>query len=142
MNPATTPKGRQVKNPSNSLRTLSLALTTALLAGALFLTAASASAAAPTHPFDQSLSHEGAFNKPCGTATDSEGDLYVAGNEEDKVKVYSSAGALISQFTPAAIATAPCFLAVDSNGDPHRSAPRVAALGSGLQAPPSIRGHR
>jgi hypothetical protein len=32
--------------------------------------------AAPTHPFDQALSHEGAFNQPCGTATDLEGDLY------------------------------------------------------------------
>jgi hypothetical protein len=33
-------------------------------------------AAAPTHPFEQALSHEGAFNRPCGAATDSEGDLY------------------------------------------------------------------
>jgi hypothetical protein len=35
-----------------------------------------AALAALTHPFDQALSHEGTFERPCGVATDSEGDLY------------------------------------------------------------------
>ncbi|HEX3735225.1 MAG TPA: hypothetical protein VHU86_08725 [Solirubrobacterales bacterium] len=63
-----------MKNPLRSLPTLGLALTMGLFALAL---SASSANATPTHPFDESLSHPGAFNRPCGTATDPEGDLYV-----------------------------------------------------------------
>ncbi len=76
MNPATTRKADQVKNPFHLLPTLGLALTMGLFA--LALSASSATAAAPTHPFDEPLSQLGGFNRVCGTATDSEGNLYVA----------------------------------------------------------------
>jgi hypothetical protein len=68
-------KGRQVENLLGRFRAPGLASVLALLF--LGLALQGTAAAAPTHPFDQALSHEGDFNKPCGAATDAEGDLYV-----------------------------------------------------------------
>jgi hypothetical protein len=68
-------KGRQVKDLFSRWRVrgrLFIAFPVVVLALALFATLAHS---APTHPFDESLSHEGAFTGPCGTATDPEGDL-------------------------------------------------------------------
>jgi hypothetical protein len=73
--------------------------------------------AALSHPFLPSLSHEGAFHDPCGAATDSEGDLYVAAYQDNAVKVYNASSTLVTEFTPSANAEAPCGIAVDSAGN-------------------------
>jgi streptogramin lyase len=88
---------------------------------ALLFSAASAQAAL-THPFLPELSHEEAFQgeaffNPCGAATDSQGDLYVADYSADMIYVYDPAGALLTKFTPTANAENPCALAVDSAGN-------------------------
>jgi hypothetical protein len=75
MNRAVGLKGRQVDNSLGRFRAPGLASILALLF--LGLGPQSSADAAPTHPFNESLSHEGAFERPCGVATDPEGDLYV-----------------------------------------------------------------
>ena len=94
------------------------AFSVALLAAAALILAIgpSASFAAATHPFLPSLSH-GGYGDPCGVVTDSQGDLYVAAYEDNKVSVYDPSGALLTEFTPSANAEMPCALAVDSAGD-------------------------
>jgi IPT/TIG domain-containing protein/List-Bact-rpt repeat protein len=59
------------------------------------------------------LSHEGIFNRACGVATDSAGNLYVANRATSAVKIYSPTGAFIKEFT----ALFACALAVDSSGE-------------------------
>ncbi len=76
----------------------------------------SASATAAVRPPLTSLSQSG-FSDPCGVATDSLGDLYVADYVGGEIKVFSPAGAQITEFTPSANAEKPCSLAVDSAGN-------------------------
>jgi hypothetical protein len=83
---------------------------------ALGLLAPPAGAATPTHAELPALNQTG-FERACGLAVDSVGNRYVADYGADQVKVYSSAGALITSFTPSANAESPCALAVDSNGN-------------------------
>lgn len=87
-----------------------VALTCAL---ATLLCASTPALAAEEHPYLASLSHTG-LTGACGAAVDPEGDLYVAVNE--KVKVYSPTGGLITEFAPAELEGV-CKLAVDSSGD-------------------------
>jgi hypothetical protein len=74
--------------------------------------------AALSHPLLPDLSQEGAFHDPCGAATDSEGDLYVAAYQDNTVKIYDAAGAFLTEFTPSANGPEPpCGLAVDAAGN-------------------------
>jgi hypothetical protein len=100
----------------------SLPLRSALALAAFALLALAFSAAPAyaelSHPFLPNLSQEGAFQDPCGAATDSEGDLYVAAYQDNAVKVYDAAGAFLTEFTPSANGPEPpCGLAVDSAGN-------------------------
>ncbi len=70
-----------------------------------------------SHPFLAGLSQEGAFHDPCGAATDSEGNLYVAAYQDSAVKLYDASGAFVTEFTPSANAEGPCGIAVDSAGN-------------------------
>jgi len=71
-----------------------------------------------SHPFVSTLSQEGAFHDPCGSTTDSEGDLYVAAYQDNAVKIYDASGAFVTEFTPSANGPEPpCGLAVDSAGN-------------------------
>src|SRR6185295_8628636 len=67
----------------------------------------------PFHPSLPSLDQTG-FVRPCGTATDSHGDLYVADGNAGKVKIFSPTGDPITEFTP--VNGEPCGIAVDSTG--------------------------
>jgi hypothetical protein len=89
-----------------------------VVACALGLFAAPASAALPTHPELPALNQTG-FQRVCGLAVDSAGNRYVAdyANAGDKVKIYSPSGTLITSFAPSVNAEAPCALAVDSQGN-------------------------
>lgn len=112
--------------------------------GALLL-AGSARAAAPTHPFDEARSLIGTFNGPCGVATDSAGDTYVAafdGNvKTNSISVYgpgSPIGSIpIVQFTPSANVRSPCPLAVDAAGDVYAVTGREATGSSVVKYTPS-----
>ena len=77
MKPVIRLKGRQVKKRFGMCRVIGFVSVLALFLVGLALQG-TAGAATLTHPFDQALSHEGTLNRPCGAATDLEGDLYVA----------------------------------------------------------------
>jgi streptogramin lyase len=72
--------------------------------------------AAPTHPFfetfDGAGTPAGGFDRACGVAVDSEGDVYVADRGHDAIDVFDPTGAFLTSISVAA----PCGLAVDSNG--------------------------
>lgn len=72
----------------------------------------SAHGGAPVHPRKPSLDITG-FNHACGTAVDSEGDVYVSSAGESAVKVFSPAHALLATISNA---NEPCGLAVDGSG--------------------------
>ena len=80
------------------------------------LGAAGAQAAQPPHSPRPTLDQTG-FGDPCGTATDSHGDLYVADGNANKIKIFGpGGGTAITEFT-AANAENPCSIAVDSTGN-------------------------
>lgn len=79
------------------------------------LLSASPALGADEHPYLPALHLEG-LEGPCGTATDSYGNLYVAGYE-GTVGIYDPAGALLTEFLPGEIsAVYPCGIAVDRAG--------------------------
>lgn len=73
---------------------------------------APAAGAMPLHPFLPEASLEG-FNHACGTAVDSQGDVYVSNSGASKIEVFDSSGSLL---TSIANSHGPCGLAVDSTG--------------------------
>ncbi len=98
------------------LRAARSSLTTlvALLAFAGLLSASPA-LAADEHPYLPAM-HLEALEGPCGTTTDSYGNLYVAGYE-GTVGIYDPAGVLLTEFLPGEIAAVyPCGIAVDQAG--------------------------
>src|SRR3954454_24556669 len=93
-----------------------LALACMALAAFVF---ASAAAATPVHPFLQASSLDGSntpandFDKACGAAADSKGDVYVASANNSAIDVFDPDG---NYLTTIANANGPCWLAVDSKG--------------------------
>jgi virginiamycin B lyase len=93
----------------------------AVLLSLAFLAFAAASAqAAPVPSPLPRLSHEG-YGFPCGAATDSRGNLYVADALEEKVYLYDQGAeggpTQIAEFETSANAELPCGLAVDPSGN-------------------------
>jgi phosphodiesterase/alkaline phosphatase D-like protein len=111
-----TTTGREIV--TNRVRKFGSTVVPALLAAALLLLLAFAPAAqaAPTRSEVPALSHEGTFNKACGVATDSFGDLYASDGGTGKIKVFGPTGAPITEFTAVGITPTPCSLAVSSAG--------------------------
>ncbi len=72
------------------------------------------SSAAPIHGALPDPLHGFALNKACGTAVDSEGDIYVANAGAGKVEVFDPSGAHLASI---ADPNTPCSLAVDSKGN-------------------------
>jgi hypothetical protein len=80
----------------------------------LALFASPALAGPPTHlPLDDPISGF-ALNKACGTAVDSEGDIYVSSAGNSKVEVFDPSG---SPLTSIPNSNQPCGLAVNSKGE-------------------------
>ncbi len=96
-------------------RGFTLALGVVLVALGFFASSppALASVIPPSHPSLPSLDQTG-FTRPCGAATDSHGDLYVADGNANKIEIFSPAGTPITEFTP--VNGEPCSVAVDSTG--------------------------
>ena len=92
----------------------------ATCAAALCLALIPATASAATHPFlaasslDGSTTPAGELDKPCGAATDSAGDLYVANSAKGEIDVFTSAGVYLTRILDP---HAPCGLAVDPEGN-------------------------
>lgn len=85
--------------------------TLALLLSLAF--ASSALAGPPAHQHDSALDLTG-FNHACGTAVDSEGDVYVSSAGESKIRVFDPAHV---ELTSIPNANEPCGLAVNSKGE-------------------------
>lgn len=79
-----------------------------------------AASAAPTHPFLEAASLDGAdtpsgeFENACGVAVDSKGDVYVANSANGAIDVFGPGGEYL---TSIADPNAPCGLAVDTKGN-------------------------
>jgi hypothetical protein len=93
----------------------------AVLAVAFSLSlAAPALAGAPNHPrlpaldLDGASTPSGEFDHACGTAVDSQGDVYVASAGESKIDVFDSAHTYLASIPDG---NEPCGLAVDTRGD-------------------------
>ena len=84
----------------------------AAIALSLLALAAPAQAAPPTHLPLPSETITG-LNHACGTAVDSEGDVYVSSAGESKVKVFDAAHTLLASISNS---NEPCGLAVDTRG--------------------------
>ena len=100
------------------LATLALAIAALL---AIFAAPAGASAL-PEHTPLPELEHTG-FEEPCGVATDSAGDYYVADAGAKTITVYDPEGKEITSFAAADFSNGvgPCRLAVDSSGNVYAS---------------------
>jgi DNA-binding beta-propeller fold protein YncE len=111
---------RKARPPGRASRRVARTTSAGFPIAALFLFllvfAFPAEAARRPRPELPALNQSG-FTDPCGTATDSEGDLYVADYTNRAIKIYSPAGAALAEFTAAANSEAPCSLAVDSAGN-------------------------
>jgi hypothetical protein len=73
-------------------------------------------APAADHPERPELNQEG-LSLPCGAATDSRGNLYVAQASPKKVTIYDDEGELLTSFATTASTAFPCSLAVDASGN-------------------------
>ena len=97
------------------------AILTALLVTSISVLAiASTANASPIHPALSIPSLEGTFDRPCGVATDSAGDIYVANKkislgDESSIKIYDASGTFITQIIPPPFEGF-CDLAVDGSG--------------------------
>jgi len=78
----------------------------------LLALAPQALAGPPSHARDEGRDLAG-FDHACGTAVDSDGNVYVASAGEDKIKIFNSAQAEIDSIPNA---NDPCGLAVDTHG--------------------------
>jgi hypothetical protein len=92
-------------------RAARVAVTFTLATFALLVIANSASAA-PVHALVPSLNIQG-FDKACGTAIDSKGDIYVSSAGESKVEVFDPEHKPLTSIVDA---NEPCGLAVDTKG--------------------------
>jgi hypothetical protein len=86
----------------------------AAIAFVLSLCFVSVAIAAPSHPALSDPIGGYPLNHACGTAVDSEGDIYVSNAGESKVEVFGPSGAHLTSISDA---SEPCGLAVDSAGN-------------------------
>jgi hypothetical protein len=94
-----------------------LALGTCMLFIWLLALAPRAFAGPPTHVPMSDPINGFALNHACGTAVDSEGDIYVADAGESKIEVFASSGSPIGSVEAGLENKEPCGLAVDSTGN-------------------------
>jgi hypothetical protein len=87
------------------------------LAIAALLALCSAPAQADTIVPQRPALNQTGLSGPCGTVTDSKGNLYVANYGTKKIKIFGPTGAAITEFEATANAESPCSIAVDSNGN-------------------------
>jgi DNA-binding beta-propeller fold protein YncE len=101
-------------NPATArmLKPFVMAAVTLALSIAVFVP--SALAGPPVHPPLPDPLHGFALNHACGTAVDSEGNIYVSNAGNSKVEVFDSTG---NHLASIADPHEPCGLAVDSEGD-------------------------